>query len=105
MKPKGPGWIVPGLAVAALLTAAAVTPTGAGAADAAPAPPSPEVQKILTDVCSNCHDISITTDLRKTREEWENTVGRMISNGAALSDQQAALVVDYLAKAYAPPGK
>jgi cytochrome c5 len=55
---------------------------------------------VFQDTCGNCHDLAVTTDQRKSREDWNTTVTRMVSNGAPLSDDQVAQVVDYLAKNY-----
>ena len=51
-------------------------------------------------MCGTCHDLTLTTDQRKSRDGWQTTVTRMVSSGAALTDDQAAQVIDYLAKNY-----
>jgi mono/diheme cytochrome c family protein len=78
-------------------TGPAAAPAAGGAAPAAAAAPG---QAVFQDVCGNCHDLALSTGLKKSRDDWQATVSRMVSNGAPLSDAQVALVVDYLAKAY-----
>ena len=97
-------WIAPGVAAAALLAlSAAVATSGALAATASAAPAGSAAapgKTVFEASCGNCHDLAVSTDLRKSRDEWQATVNRMITSGAALSDDEAANVVDYLAKNY-----
>ena len=95
-------WITPGVAAAAFLAvSAAVATSGALAASAAPASSAAAPGKTVFEAsCGNCHDLAVSTDLRKSRDEWQATVNRMITSGASLSDDEAANVVDYLAKNY-----
>ena len=39
---------------------------------------------------------------KKTAEEWGKTVTRMVSKGAKLTNEEQQVLVDYLAKTYAP---
>lgn len=76
---------------AAAPTAAAVPPAGPPAGAAAGA-------QILQTVCVMCHDQTLITSQRKSRNEWADTVEMMIGRGAPLTSEQAAQVVDYLAQ-------
>jgi hypothetical protein len=38
----------------------------------------------------------------KTRDQWAQTVARMIGNGAKLSAAEQSTVIDYLSKTYGP---
>jgi Quinohemoprotein amine dehydrogenase A, alpha subunit, haem binding. len=51
---------------------------------------------LFQEVCTACHDQSMVTAQRKTREDWAVTVDTMIGRGAPLTPEQAAQVVDYL---------
>ena len=51
---------------------------------------------LFHEVCTACHDQSMVTAQRKTREDWAVTVDTMIGRGASLTPEQAAQVVDYL---------
>lgn len=109
------GWKVPGSAAAGLLalstvaaaSPALVAPAGAQPAVAAASPAAEGAnggatagKQVFQDVCGSCHDAALSTDQKKNREDWQVTVSRMVSNGAGLSDDQVAQVVDYLAQNY-----
>jgi mono/diheme cytochrome c family protein len=55
---------------------------------------------LLNTVCSQCHGTDRITSAKKTREKWDQTVSRMITRGAQLTDAQKAVLVDYLAANY-----
>jgi cytochrome c5 len=72
----------------------------------APAPPTEaEVKALFESACSSCHDTGFIGEHRKDHAGWEWTVSTMISRGAELNPDEAALVVDYLAKTYPAPDK
>jgi cytochrome c5 len=101
MKFGASGWIVPGVAAAALLAlSAVVAASGAFAATASAPPAAASGKTVFEESCGNCHDLAVSTDLRKSREEWQATVNRMITSGASLSDDEVAKVVEYLAQNY-----
>lgn len=105
------------LGVSAVVTvsafaALAVSANQAGAQNAAATPaPAPAAgqadpgKAVFESVCSNCHELAIATDQRKSRADWADTVDKMIGHGAPLTSEQAAQVVDYLAKHYGPDSK
>jgi mono/diheme cytochrome c family protein len=71
-----------------------------------PAPPTEaQVKALFESACSSCHDTGFVGEHRKNHSEWEWTVSQMISRGAELNPDEAALVVDYLAKTYPAPDK
>lgn len=111
------GWIALGLAATGLLTLPAIAGASTAAAGQTEAQPSPSAtssptpgsaangagmpgKQVFQDVCGSCHDLTVSTDQTKSREDWQATVSRMVNSGAPLSDEQAAEVVDYLAKNY-----
>jgi hypothetical protein len=65
----------------------------AGCADKSP-------EELVEERCSECHALTTVKVARKTHDEWEATVERMVELGARLSDQQAEEVVDYLSETY-----
>jgi cytochrome c5 len=94
-------WIASGVAAAALMAVSAVMAASMAHAASAPANGAAAPGKaIFEEQCGTCHELSVTTELRKSHDEWQATVARMITSGAALSDEQAAQVVDYLSKNY-----
>lgn len=46
--------------------------------------------------CEKCHTRTYADDVTYSRDEWELTMGMMRSNGAQFSDEQRAVMVDYL---------
>jgi len=58
--------------------------------------------KLLETRCSICHSSDKPKHAKKTLEEWEQIVTRMIGKGAKLTDAEKTVLVDYLAKTYGP---
>lgn len=59
---------------------------------------SPE--ELVQERCTKCHTLAPIEVARKTRQEWESTVYRMISRSAHLNDREAQEVIDYLSSVY-----
>lgn len=51
----------------------------------------------VQQVCAQCHSIQIVTSHRDTRAGWVQVVGNMVSRGAEMSDEDADLIIKYLA--------
>ena len=49
-----------------------------------------------TENCSGCHGLELVTAQRRSSEEWEQVVNRMIANGDTLTEEQYKELVDYL---------
>jgi nitrate/TMAO reductase-like tetraheme cytochrome c subunit len=60
----------------------------------------PSAQELVEERCVACHALSVVETARKTPQEWEETVNRMIEKGARLDDQEAEEAIDYLSEAY-----
>jgi cytochrome c5 len=69
---------------------------------AAEQPASFDGEALLQERCTECHSLSRTTSASKSREQWEQTVTRMVDYGAALSDEEQAGLIEYLAENYGP---
>jgi competence protein ComEA len=52
-------------------------------------------------ICSQCHELARSISLRQDRAGWETTVNKMISLGAKATDQETAVVIDYLTAHFA----
>jgi cytochrome c5 len=76
------------------LTAAALC----GAAFAATELPQGPGRKTVERVCATCHELTVVTDKKLDREQWESIVNEMIGFGAKLSKSQASDVVNYLGR-------
>ena len=62
----------------------------------------PDGETLLQNRCTECHDLQRVTDSQKSEAEWEETVERMIQQGAELNEEEKEVLVDYLAENYGP---
>jgi len=58
--------------------------------------------KLLDERCSVCHASARPKAAKKSMEDWDKTVTRMIGKGAKLSGPEKQALVEYLAKTYKP---
>jgi competence protein ComEA len=56
----------------------------------------------LLRVCSKCHSPEQAVSLHQDRDDWEDTVTKMVKLGAKGSDDDFEAVLDYLGKYYGP---
>jgi cytochrome c5 len=95
-----------GLAVVAVIAAALILMVllaACGSSSSEPTQaPAIDGATLLETRCSTCHGVDRATSLTKTADEWEQTVTRMVSNGAQLTDAEKSVLVDYLAQNYGP---
>jgi competence ComEA-like helix-hairpin-helix protein len=60
-----------------------------------------EAAKALTErVCSECHDLGMATDTRRTAKDWNTVVVTMASKGANAKDEEFATIKKYLTRYY-----
>jgi hypothetical protein len=57
---------------------------------------------LLDERCATCHSASKAKQARKTIDQWDQTVSRMIGKGARLTEAEKALLLNYLGKTYGP---
>jgi mono/diheme cytochrome c family protein len=57
---------------------------------------------LLAARCSVCHSADRAQRARKSRDQWQETVTRMLAHGALLSGEEKVVLIDYLAKIYGP---
>jgi cytochrome c5 len=65
-------------------------------------PPAGDGEVLLEERCGTCHGLDYTTQAQKSREEWEQTVDRMIGKGAQLDEEERDILITYLAETYGP---
>ena len=53
---------------------------------------------ILLNTCTLCHDLGRVRRQGGTREDWEETLGAMLNEGAILSEQDFPVLLNYLAR-------
>ncbi len=76
---------------------AASAAAGATSGGSATLPDEPG-RVILDRTCTACHVLELVTSSRKSRAEWQETISRMISFGAELTDDERQTVEDYAAE-------
>jgi hypothetical protein len=57
-------------------------------------------EALVSERCTQCHQLARVETAKKTSDEWKATVERMVSLGAQLDEAEQAAVIDYLAEAY-----
>ena len=53
---------------------------------------------ILMKICTQCHSADPVASLRRTRDEWKDTVDAMKGYGAEATDEDLGIILDYLVK-------
>lgn len=53
---------------------------------------------LFEDICTSCHTLDRVERQRLTKEEWAGTIKGMVDEGAAVTDEEFSIIVDYLAK-------
>ena len=59
-------------------------------------------RELVRDICSLCHELDRLKTQELTAEEWATEIKGMISEGAPVTDEEFALIVEYLAKNFGP---
>jgi len=54
-------------------------------------------------VCKNCHELERSISPRQDRAGWQETIDKMVSLGAEISEDDYSKILDYLSKNY--PGE
>ncbi len=67
--------------------------------------PEGKGRDLVASVCAQCHGLELTTSSERTLDEWKSVVNDMVSNGAALQEDEAETVSQYLAKNFSPDSK
>ncbi len=58
-------------------------------------------EALFESKCKLCHSIERPKSKKKTKDGWKSTVTRMQNiNGAPVSDEEANILIDYLAEKY-----
>lgn len=68
---------------------------------ATPSPaPAVDAAALLRERCAVCHTLARVEASRKTAEEWDQTVTRMMGRGARLTEDEKQALITYLAAQY-----
>jgi len=49
-------------------------------------------------LCKNCHDVAVSVSRRQDHDGWRTTLNKMVALGLRTTDQEFALILDYLTK-------
>lgn len=103
---------IPSVAPTSKSAPAAELPTETIAPTTIPASPEPpaglsaeqkeQAKNLINTNCSVCHSVSRIAAAQKDQAGWVTTVNRMLSKGTALTADEAALVIQYLAEGNKP---
>lgn len=91
-----------GVVAAAVTIATACIAAAAVAESTSETTGGADVEALLTERCTRCHDISVVHARRATADEWHEIIERMLTNGAQVSEDEAEAIVGYLAKTQGP---
>ena len=58
--------------------------------------PTGKGRETFKTICTSCHDVETTTNLRNTRSGWAEVIATMKNNGADGTEAQFTEVIDYL---------
>jgi mono/diheme cytochrome c family protein len=93
----------------ALFTAIVTISLAAGFAqksdDEGPNLPEGKGRDLVASACTQCHGLELTTSSEHTLDEWKSVVNNMVSNGAALKEDEVETISQYLAKNFSPDSK
>lgn len=54
------------------------------------------MEALITEKIGTNHELSFILEQNKTREQWDETLDRMISNGAEITAEEKQLIIDWL---------
>jgi competence ComEA-like helix-hairpin-helix protein len=60
-------------------------------------------KEVFAKICSGCHETDLATSQKKTKDQWKETVDRMIGYGAEITKEQSDQIVNYLAANFGAP--
>jgi cytochrome c5 len=59
-------------------------------------------KKIMLNICTQCHDLDRIRARPQDRDEWDTLLQSMLNEGAPLSDDDYPVILNYLARNFAP---
>lgn len=58
--------------------------------------PAGDGQALTVEICGQCHSVGMFANQRKSRDEWNATIGRMIEKGMEAEEDDLYAISDYL---------
>jgi competence protein ComEA len=62
-------------------------------------------KEVVVRTCLECHDAASFRKKRFKRDDWSETVGKMIDQGAQATGQEQTAIIDYLVHNFGPDSK
>jgi competence ComEA-like helix-hairpin-helix protein len=62
-------------------------------------------KELIGRTCLQCHDSSSFRKKRLNRDDWSDTVGKMVDQGAQATDQEQNAIIEYLVHNFGPDSK
>jgi mono/diheme cytochrome c family protein len=91
---------------AALVCAPLLLATPAPAQEAPQSPSTPHPGRVVVmSKCFQCHTDAMFRDQRQDRRGWEAAIYRMVGRGGLWTQEEIALMADYLGTDFAPGAK
>lgn len=84
-----------------VLAAAAAMASSPGSKDSKPDKDTKKddrAHELFAEVCTACHDLNRVKIQQLSKEEWAGLIKGMVSEGAAVTDEEMDLIVGYLAQ-------
>lgn len=74
------------------------------AAFAAPNDVLPEspAKAVVVRACTSCHQAPMVVAKRRTADQWDEVIGKMIDRGARMTEAEQDQVYDYLVRYFGP---
>jgi cytochrome c5 len=72
-----------------------------GAAQQPPQLPDGEGKNLYNSLCSSCHGAEVIMS-KSGKDDWKNTIARMVSYGASIDPKQTEILADYLTMHFGP---
>jgi len=67
--------------------------------------PAGEGKAALVKVCGECHGYEGIRKLRMTKDDWDQKISDMVTNGARGTDEELAAILGYLTRNFGPDSK
>ena len=67
--------------------------------------PEAPAKKLVTTVCTGCHDLDTAIGVKRSAAGWKDIVDKMADRGARATDEEFAAITEYLTKYFGVPAK
>lgn len=64
--------------------------------------PAGNHREVVIRTCAVCHPIDIVVQKRRTQDEWDTLIARMVDHGARATDEEQDQIFEYLVRNFGP---